>query len=98
MSPRPLAVNQRERIIMGRVNKSCCFAFLQFAVTLYFSNAIVAGQGLAVNQRTNEGTTFRIAGTVVSSLTGTPLGKTRVSLTDTANRKNTAFLITADDG
>ncbi|HEV7511925.1 MAG TPA: carboxypeptidase-like regulatory domain-containing protein [Candidatus Acidoferrum sp.] len=83
---------------MGRVNKSCCFAFLQFAVILYFSSAIVAGQGLAVNQRTNAGTTFRIAGTVVSSLTGTPLGKTRVSLTDTANRKNTAFLITADDG
>jgi uncharacterized protein (DUF2141 family) len=41
---------------------------------------------------------FRIAGTVVNSITGAPLAKARISLMDTANRANILFVITGDDG
>jgi hypothetical protein len=41
---------------------------------------------------------FKIAGTVVNSLTGAPLGKARITLMDTANRANMLSVITGDDG
>jgi Carboxypeptidase regulatory-like domain len=41
---------------------------------------------------------FKIAGTVVNSITGAPLGKARITLMDTANRANMLSVITGDDG
>lgn len=41
---------------------------------------------------------FKIAGTVVNSVTGAPLGKARIILMDTANRANILSVITGDDG
>jgi hypothetical protein len=41
---------------------------------------------------------FKIAGTVVNSITGAPLGKARLTLTDTANRANMLSVVTGDDG
>jgi protocatechuate 3,4-dioxygenase beta subunit len=41
---------------------------------------------------------FKIAGTVVNSVTGAPLGKARITLMDTANRANILSVITGDDG
>jgi Carboxypeptidase regulatory-like domain len=41
---------------------------------------------------------FKIAGTVVNSVTGAPLGKARITLMDTANRANMLSVITGDDG
>ncbi|HEY6768638.1 MAG TPA: carboxypeptidase regulatory-like domain-containing protein, partial [Candidatus Sulfotelmatobacter sp.] len=39
-----------------------------------------------------------IAGTVVNSVTGAPLGKARITLMDTANRANMLSVISGDDG
>jgi hypothetical protein len=41
---------------------------------------------------------FKIAGTIVSSLSGTPLGKARVSLFDTTNPADVVWMITSENG
>src|ERR1700746_1623519 len=41
---------------------------------------------------------YRIAGTVISTLTGSPLGRARVTLSDTNNREQTVSVVTAEDG
>jgi hypothetical protein len=41
---------------------------------------------------------YRIAGKVVSSTTGTPLGRAKVTIADVQNRERTASVITGDDG
>ena len=41
---------------------------------------------------------YRIAGTVISTLTGSPLGHARVTLSDTNNREQTVSVVTAEDG
>jgi len=71
---------------------------LKFALILPCSCAIVATQSPQVDHSTWMEENFKIAGTVVSSLTGTPLNKTRISLTDTTNRENTISVLTAEDG
>ena len=70
----------------------------KISITLLFSCPLLAAQNPPVNQRANDEANFKIAGTVVSSLTGTPLSQARVTLTDTADRRNSAFIITADNG
>jgi hypothetical protein len=40
----------------------------------------------------------KIAGTVVSSINGTPLAQARVSIAETRNRANTRWVITTEDG
>jgi len=76
----------------------------QLAVTLLFCCPLLAAQNSPPNQRTdndqrtNNDVKFKIAGTVVSSLTGAPLSKARVTLTDTADPRNTAFIITTENG
>jgi hypothetical protein len=75
----------------------------EFALTLLFSCPLLAAQNPPVDQHANEQRAnneekFKIAGTVVRSLTGTPISQARVTLTDTADRRNSAFIITADNG
>jgi Carboxypeptidase regulatory-like domain len=41
---------------------------------------------------------FKIAGTVVNALDGAPLGKARVTLVDTVNPANAAWIITSENG
>lgn len=41
---------------------------------------------------------FKIAGVVVSEATGAPLSRTRVTIVDTKNSRNTQWMITANDG
>jgi hypothetical protein len=43
-------------------------------------------------------TQFRIAGTVVSAVGGSPLSRVRVTITDAKNSKNVQSLLTGDDG
>jgi protocatechuate 3,4-dioxygenase beta subunit len=45
-----------------------------------------------------QSSTTRIAGTVVSSIGGNPLGRARVSIVDARNPQNRQFAITSDDG
>ena len=68
-------------------------------VCLQFT-AICAGQNQAGAQApaTTSPTPTKIAGTVVSSLTGTPLAQTRVSIADTKNRAKLVWMITNESG
>src|ERR1700731_709507 len=52
----------------------------------------------SANQSSAANTKFKIAGTVVNSITGAPLSKARITLMDTANRANMLSVITGDDG
>jgi Carboxypeptidase regulatory-like domain len=83
---------------MSSLVRTLRFKIPQLALTLIFSCSLLAAQNPSVNQQPNADAKFKIAGTVVSSLTGTPLGKARVTLTDTADRRNYAFIITTENG
>src|ERR1700730_13485100 len=79
------------------------FKIYKLALTLVFSCPLLGAQNVpfdqpANDQRANNDAKFKIAGTVVSSLTGTPLSQARVTLVDTADRRNAAFVITTDNG
>ncbi len=74
------------------------FTSSQLVLTLLFWCPLLAAQNPPIDQPANNDAKFKIAGIVVSSLTGAPLGKARVTLTDTADRRNTAFIITTDNG
>jgi hypothetical protein len=67
-------------MIMLRLSKVWWFVFLRVAAVVFFSCAVVGGQEQNAPARTAAGNgagSFRVAGTVVNSITGTPLGKTR---------------------
>ncbi|MEY2604284.1 MAG: hypothetical protein QOH31_2075, partial [Verrucomicrobiota bacterium] len=81
--------------ILGRAFR---FKIPKPALTLLFCCPLLASQNPPPNQNTNNDVKFKIAGTVVSSLTGAPLSKARVTLTDTADPRNTAFIITTENG
>jgi protocatechuate 3,4-dioxygenase beta subunit len=68
-------------------------------VCLQFS-AISVGQNQTGAQTPVEtsATPTKVAGTVVSSLTGAPLAQTRVSIADTRNRANMLWMVTNDSG
>jgi hypothetical protein len=83
---------------MACLPKTRSFKIHELALTLLFSCLLLAAQNPPVNQRGNDEAEFKIVGTVVSSLTGTPLSQARVTLSDTADRRNSAFIITADNG
>jgi hypothetical protein len=70
----------------------------KLALTLLFSCPLLAAQNPPSDQHSNNDVKFKIAGTVVSSLTGAPLNQARVTLVDTADRRNRAFVITTDNG
>jgi Carboxypeptidase regulatory-like domain len=55
-------------------------------------------QGTPANRNAGVDAGFKISGTVVSALDGAPLGKARVSLVDTANPANAAWMITSENG
>jgi hypothetical protein len=86
--------------ILGRALR---FKIPKTALTLLLCCPLLAAQNPPLGQRTNNdertsNVKFKIAGTVVSSLTGAPLSKARVTLTDTADPRNTAFIITTENG
>jgi hypothetical protein len=58
----------------------------------------VPSEARSANQESAANTKFKIAGTVVNSVTGAPLSKARITLMDTANRANILSVITGDDG
>src|ERR1700732_926159 len=55
-------------------------------------------QGTPANRNAGADAGFKISGTVVSPLDGAPLGKARVTLADTANPANAAWIITSENG
>src|SRR3984957_16890357 len=73
-------------------------ALLNLALILLCFCTFFAPHARSANQESAANTKFKIAGTVVNSITGAPLGKARITLMDTAIRANTLSVVTGDDG
>ena len=71
---------------MPKLGPSIWFGIVNFALILVCACTCVPSQARPSNQESAANTKFKIAGTVVNSVTGAPLGKARITLTDTANR------------
>ncbi|HSY31026.1 MAG TPA: carboxypeptidase regulatory-like domain-containing protein [Verrucomicrobiae bacterium] len=78
--------------------RSIWFRALPLALVLPCFGTSLPAQTRSASQESAANTKFKIAGTVVNSITGAPLGKARITLMDTANRANMLSVITADDG
>src|SRR6202795_4268206 len=69
------------------------FVLILVCILTPFSTPARSGsQALAAESK------FKIAGTVVNSVTGAPLGKARITLMDAANRANILSVIASDNG
>jgi protocatechuate 3,4-dioxygenase beta subunit len=56
------------------------------------------GQNRVPQESSQDGQTFRIAGTVVSATTGAPLSQARISIAETKDRGKVVSMITSEDG
>ena len=68
------------------------FAFLCSCAILSAQNRLEGPKPTAINRA------FKIAGVVVNGASGAPLARTRVTLVETKNPRNTQWMITAEDG
>jgi hypothetical protein len=78
--------------------RSIWFRALPITLILPCFCTFLAAQTRSADQGFAADVKFKIAGTVVNSITGTPLGKARISLMDTANRANIISVVTGDNG
>jgi hypothetical protein len=83
---------------MPRSLRPILFTILRLSLILVCTLTPLPTNGRSANQASAANIKFKIAGTVVNSVTGAPLGKARITLMDTANRANMLFVITGDDG
>ena len=68
------------------------------AIALFLC-AFASAQGAQIERRPPDADPkFRISGTVVNALTGSPLSQALVALTDTADQVNTLSVLTTEDG
>jgi len=72
--------------------------FIGLGLTLPYASAIFGAQNSPGEQNPISNARFKIAGTVVNSLDGAPLGQARVSIADTTDRANAVALITPSNG
>ena len=73
-------------------------ALLALGLVSLASCRICRAQNPAPAQSTAQDTTFRIAGTIVNALDGSPLGRARVSVSETTNRPNPVSMVTSETG
>jgi len=73
-------------------------AFMVFGLLLMFPSSFLRAQDPVASRKPPASGAYTIAGTVISSSTGTPLARTRVTLTDTNNSRTAASLLTGEDG
>jgi protocatechuate 3,4-dioxygenase beta subunit len=71
---------------------------LASGLVLFHSLAVFAAQSSAAAQTQSSSAALRIAGTVVSSTGGNPLGRVRVTIADARNPQNRQSMITSEDG
>jgi len=83
---------------MSRFARSIRFMVPLFGLVLLHWCALLGAQSPPPDRSATPEANFKIAGTIVSSLTGTPLGKARVSLFDTGNPANAVWMITSENG
>jgi Carboxypeptidase regulatory-like domain len=78
--------------------QSIWFRVLPVALVLQCFCTSLPAQTRSADQGSTTDPKFKIAGTVVNSITGAPLGKARITLMDTANRANMLSVVTGEDG
>ncbi|MEY2608444.1 MAG: hypothetical protein QOH31_6298 [Verrucomicrobiota bacterium] len=83
---------------MPKLGRSIWFVIVNFALILLGACTFVRAQTRSADQGSATDLKFKIAGTVVNSITGAPLSKARITLMDSANRANILSVITGDDG
>jgi hypothetical protein len=69
-----------------------------FALALIFPHPMIRAQNVLVAPGSTSAATYKISGTIVSALDGTPLGLARVSLADAKNRDQSVWMITSENG
>jgi hypothetical protein len=83
---------------MFRLARSIRFTVLLLGLTLLHSCALLPAQSPPADRSATPDAKFKIAGTIVSALSGTPLGKARVSVFDTSNPADVVWMITSENG
>ncbi len=83
---------------MFRFVKSMRFMVPLLGLTLLQSCALLRAQSAPPDRSATPDAKFKIAGTIVSSLSGTPLGNARVSVFDTSNPADAVWMITSENG
>jgi hypothetical protein len=83
---------------MFRFARSVRFAVPVLALALLHSCVLLRAQSQSPDRSTAPDARFKIAGAIVSSLSGAPLGKARVSLFETGNPANVVWMITSENG
>ena len=72
------------------------------ALTMVFlggvSGAMVRAQTTPEDRGSAFGTGYKISGTIVNAIDGSPLGQARVSLIDTKNRTQAVSMVTSESG
>jgi hypothetical protein len=71
---------------------------LASGLILFRSLPIFAAQGSSAEQAQSSAAVFQIAGIIVNSIGGNPLGRARVSILDPHNPKNVQSMVTSEDG
>jgi len=83
---------------MFRFVKSMRFMVPLLGLTLLQSCALLRAQSAPPDRSATPDAKFKVAGTIVSSLSGTPLGNARVSVFDTSNPADAVWMITSENG
>ena len=73
-------------------------AILVLGLALFQSSAVAAAQTPNAQQTQPPGAGFRVAGTIVNAVGGSPLARARVTINDARNSQNTQWMITGEDG
>src|SRR5260370_17435323 len=81
---------------MLRFARAIRFTVPLLGLTLLHSCALLHAQSPPADRSATPNAKFKIAGTIVSSLSGTPLGKARVSVFDTSNPADVVWIITSE--
>src|ERR1700716_3232840 len=98
-----IAVDLEQRVTMTRFALLCGSplsrsVILASGLILFQSLPIFAAQGSSAEQAQSSAAVFQIAGTIVNSIGGNPLGRARVSILDAHNPKNVQSMVTSEDG
>lgn len=74
------------------------FGLPALGLVLLHACATLCAQNPNAERSSSHDPKFKIAGTIVNALNGAPIGKARVSIFDTSNRANSAWMITSENG
>jgi protocatechuate 3,4-dioxygenase beta subunit len=77
---------------------SFCRSIILASILILLQSAVSAAQTSPPAPGQSSTAALRIAGTVVSSTSGSPLGRARISILDAKNPQNRQSLITSEDG